>query len=134
MRQRGLTCTTGSVMGSRLRGLGTGRVGKVLSEDDIADYLWTALARRPGPRSHYAFHRRRWAFLLTQVDRLVARRRGVAAPQRDDAAARRGVAGDEALRILDIGVSLQTDMLRHNYPDIPVDSLDIIESSKVLTG
>lgn len=112
-------------------GLGTGRVGKVLSEDDIADYLWT---RSLGgqDRADYAFHRRRWAFLLTQVDRLVALRRGVAAPQRDDAAARRGVAGDEALRILDIGVSLQTDMLRHNYPDIPVDSLDIIESSKVL--
>jgi Methyltransferase domain len=89
----------------------------VLSEDDIADYFWT---RSLGgqDRADYSFHRRRWAFLLTQVERLVE--------------LRRGVAGEESLRILDIGVSLQTDLLRHNYPDIPVDTLDIVESVKDL--
>ena len=29
------------------------------------------------------------------------------------------------LRMLDIGPSLQTDVLRHNYPDMPVDTLNL---------
>ena len=95
----------------------SGGVGKALSEGDIADYFWT---RSLGgqDRADYAFHCRRWAFLLGQVDRLVE--------------LRRGVAREESLRILDVGVSLQTDLIRHNYPDIPVDSLDIVESVKDL--
>lgn len=103
--------------GSRPVEPGPGETGKVLSEDDIADYFWP---RSLGgqDRADYSFHRRRWAFLLTQVDRLVEMRRAAA--------------GEQALRILDIGVSLQTELLRHNYPDIPVDTLDIVERDKHL--
>jgi predicted SAM-dependent methyltransferase len=90
--------------------------GKVLSEHDIADYFWLR-ALDGQDRSDYAFHRKRWAFLLAQVDPLVELSRAHAAVGR--------------LRILDIGVSLQTDLLRNNYPDIPVDTLDIVENSKV---
>lgn len=79
---------------------------KVLSEADIADYFWR---RELGGqnRSDLAFHSVRWAHLLTHVDRLVAQ-----------------LGADRSPRILDIGVSLQTELLKHNYPG-RVDTLDI---------
>jgi 2-polyprenyl-3-methyl-5-hydroxy-6-metoxy-1,4-benzoquinol methylase len=86
------------------------RAGKVISEADIADYFWP---RDLGgqSRSDLAFHSVRWAHLLAQVDRLVER-----LPDAD------------AARILDIGVSLQTELLKHNYPGA-VDTLDIDEDN-----
>jgi 2-polyprenyl-3-methyl-5-hydroxy-6-metoxy-1,4-benzoquinol methylase len=61
-------------------------------------------------RSDMAFHGTRWAHLLGHVDSLVQR-----APDPSSA------------RLLDIGVSLQTELLKGNYPG-RVDTLDIDES------
>jgi hypothetical protein len=77
--------------------------------EGIADYFWG----RPlvgQHRSDMAFHATRWAHLLSHVDTL-ARRSPDGRPR----------------RILDIGVSLQTALLKHNYPG-RVDTLDIDES------
>jgi hypothetical protein len=56
-------------------------------------------------------HAERWSFLLRAVDRLVA-----------SARERRG---SSSLRILDIGEHMQTELLRANHPDVPVDTLDL---------
>ena len=88
---------------------------KVVTLDDIADYFWA----RPlvgQHRSDMGFHSVRWAHLLSHVDELVSR-----APDSSE------------LRVLDIGVSLQTDLLKHNYPGC-VDTLDIDDSDTVPTG
>jgi len=63
-----------------------------------------------------AFHVVRWAHLLSHVDVLVNRLPAGRHP-----------------RILDIGVSLQTRLLRHNYPGC-VDTLDIDESRTEPSG
>jgi 2-polyprenyl-3-methyl-5-hydroxy-6-metoxy-1,4-benzoquinol methylase len=90
---------------SNLNGAPSGPA-KVLTEADIADYFWR---RELGGqnRSDLAFHSLRWAHLLGHVDGLVGR----LGPGRGG-------------RILDIGVSLQTELLKHNYPG-RVDTLDI---------
>ena len=77
------------------------------SEDEILDYFWPR-ALDGYDRSDLAFHIHRWAYLLSEVDRLVT-----------------AVAGKTDARILDIGPSLQTDLLRANYPAVPVDTLDV---------
>ena len=82
--------------------------GKVLTEGDLADYVWP-LRLSGQDRADLAFHGPRWVNLLRHVDALVEAAR----------------AGGGELRILDIGPSLQTDVLRHNYPDLPVDTLDL---------
>ncbi len=79
-----------------------------LTVADIADYFFPrALAGQD--RADMAFHTVRWAHLLSRVDSLVSR-----------------LPADHRPRILDIGVSLQTRLLRHNYPGC-VETLDIEE-------
>lgn len=82
---------------------------KILTQEDIADYFWPR-ALDGQSRADLAFHAVRWTHLLTQVDALVSE-----------------LSGEGRVRILDIGVSLQTELLRHNYPGC-VDSLDIVDS------
>jgi hypothetical protein len=82
---------------------------KILNVGDIADYFWPR-AMAGQDRADMAFHTVRWAYLLAQVDQLVNQR-----------------SPDGKVRILDIGVSLQTRLLRHNYPGC-VDTLDIVDS------
>jgi SAM-dependent methyltransferase len=75
----------------------------------IADYFW----QRPlvgQHRSDMGFHATRWAYLLSHVEALVQQ-----CPE------------PGAARILDIGVSLQTQLLKHNYPG-RVDTIDIVDS------
>jgi len=81
-------------------------VRKVLTLDDIADHFWP-LPLVGQHRSDMAFHGTRWAHLLSHVDSLVAR-----------------TPDPSSARLLDIGVSLQTDLLKGNYPG-RVDTLDI---------
>lgn len=86
----------------------TGVPDKILTASEIADYFWNhELVGQD--RADMAFHTVRWAHLLTRVDALV--NQSPAEPR---------------VRILDIGVSLQTQLLRHNYPGC-VDTLDIVE-------
>jgi hypothetical protein len=87
--------------------------GKVLTERELADFIWP-LRLDGKDRADLAFHGRRWLILLRHVDALV------------EAARTRG----GPLRILDIGPSLQTDVLRHNYPDIPVDTLNLTDDGR----
>jgi 2-polyprenyl-3-methyl-5-hydroxy-6-metoxy-1,4-benzoquinol methylase len=90
-------------------------VEKVLTLDGLADYFWG----RPlvgQHRSDIGFHAVRWVHLLSHVDRLVER-----------------TSDPAALRLLDIGVSLQTELLKHNYPG-RVDTLDIDDSDTMPTG
>ena len=78
------------------------------------DAVPAALADRPlndESRAYVAFHRRRWAFLLSVVEGL-----------RCDAGA--GPDG-EGLRILDVGPHLQTLLLRMRYPSATVDTLGL---------
>jgi 2-polyprenyl-3-methyl-5-hydroxy-6-metoxy-1,4-benzoquinol methylase len=89
-----------------VNGAASGAPAKVLTEHDIADYFWK---RELGGqnRSDLAFHSVRWAHLLAHVDGLAGR-----------------LGSEHSPRILDIGVSLQTELLKHNYPG-HVDTLDI---------
>lgn len=84
------------------------------SEADILDFFWPR-ALDGYDRSDLSFHIHRWAYLLDEVDRLVT-----AFARTTDA------------RILDIGPSLQTDLLRANYPTVPVDTLDVRDTHKQL--
>jgi SAM-dependent methyltransferase len=79
---------------------------KTLTLDDIADHFWP-LPLVGQHRSDMAFHGTRWAHLLSHVDSLVA--------QTPD---------PSSARVLDIGVSLQSELLKGNYPG-RVDTLDI---------
>jgi trans-aconitate methyltransferase len=88
---------------------------KVLTVGDIIDYFWPRELVGQH-RADMAFHTVRWAHLLGHVDALVNQ-----------------IPDDHRPRILDIGVSLQTELLRHNYPG-SVDTLDIDESETELTG
>ncbi len=81
-------------------------VRKILTLDDIADHFWP-LPLVGQDRSDMAFHGTRWAHLLGHVDSLVER-----------------TPDPSSARILDIGVSLQTGLLKGNYPG-RVDTLDI---------
>lgn len=86
---------------------------KVLTERDLADFVWP-LHLGGKDRADLAFHGRRWLILLEHADALVEAARARGGP----------------LRILDIGPSLQTDILRHNYPDIPVDTLNLSDDGR----
>ena len=90
-----------------------GKHCRVLTERDLADFVWP-LRLGGKDRADLAFHSRRWVILLKHVDALV-----------EAARARSG-----SVRILDIGPSLQTDVLRHNYPDIPVDTLNLSDDGR----
>jgi hypothetical protein len=90
-----------------------GKHGRVLTERDLADFVWP-LRLGGKDRADLAFHSRRWVILLKHVDALVEAARARGGP----------------LRILDIGPSLQTDVLRHNYPDIPVDTLNLSDDGR----
>lgn len=83
---------------------------KILRPDEVTRYL---AARGVVGYTYVEFHYRRWAHLLQTVDDLVERRAGDA--------------GAEELRILDIGESLHTELLRANHEAIPVDTLDIVD-------
>jgi hypothetical protein len=82
---------------------------KILTVGDIADYFFP-LSLSGQDRADLAFHAVRWAHLLSRVDALV-----------------RECPDERGVRVLDVGVSLQTQLLRHNYPGC-VDTLDIVDS------
>jgi hypothetical protein len=86
---------------------------RVLTERDLADFVWP-LRLDGQDRADLAFHGRRWVILLQHVDVLIEARRASGVP----------------LRMLDIGPSLQTDVLRHNYPDVPIDTLDLSDDPR----
>jgi Methyltransferase domain len=88
---------------------------RVLTERDLADFVWP-LRLGGQDRADLAFHARRWVILLAHVDTLVEAARARGGP----------------LRMLDIGPSLQTDVLRHNYPDVPIDTLDLSDDARTL--
>jgi 2-polyprenyl-3-methyl-5-hydroxy-6-metoxy-1,4-benzoquinol methylase len=90
-------------------------VRKIITLDDIADHFWP-LPLVGQHRSDMAFHGTRWAHLLGHVDSLVER-----------------TPDPSSARVLDIGVSLQTDLLKRNYPG-GVDTLDIDTSEIESTG
>jgi 2-polyprenyl-3-methyl-5-hydroxy-6-metoxy-1,4-benzoquinol methylase len=88
---------------------------KVLTARDVEDFFYHQPLEGPD-RYTMEFHIQRWAYLLQAVDRLVSQAR-----QRR---------GSEGLRILDIGEGMQTELLRANYPDIPVDVLDLVDADR----
>ncbi len=88
---------------------------RIVTYSDILDFVWPR-SLNGKDRGDLNFHGRRWAVLLEHVDRLVR-----AAQSRED-----------NVRILDIGPSLQTDMLRENYPGIPVDTLDLTSNGRAV--
>lgn len=88
---------------------------RVLTVRDVEDFFYHQPLEGLD-RHTMAFHLQRWAYLLQAVDRLVTQAR-----QRR---------GSDGLRILDIGEGMQTELLRANYPDIPVHVLDLVDADR----